>query len=89
MDNQTGYNYETRIGSLGIRQIAGTPPTGGSLYTGRTLEIPNSISDSVLRTQLQIPATATFDRNNYGVVAPTPNSFYAPRRFQLMARIQF
>ena len=85
MDKQTGYNYETRIGSLSIRQIGGT----GNLYTGRTLPIPDSISDTVLRAQLQIPAGAAFDRNNYGVVAPTPNSFYAPRRFQLMARIQF
>jgi hypothetical protein len=88
-DKQTGYNYETRIGTLTLRQIAGTPVAGGSLYTLPTVPIPNTIADSVLRTQLGIPATATFDRNNYAVVAPFANTFYAPRRFQVMARIQF
>jgi hypothetical protein len=88
-DKQTGYNYETRIGTLGLKQIAGTPPANGSLYTGSTVAIPDSISDAVLRTQLGIPAAAEFNRANYAVAAPTPNSWYAPRRFQLMARIQF
>jgi len=89
LDKQTGYNYETRIGSLGIRQISGTPTGGRTIYTGETLAIPDSISDSVLRTQLQIPAAETFNRADWGIVAPTPNSFFAPRRFQLMARVQF
>ncbi|HUR82803.1 MAG TPA: carboxypeptidase regulatory-like domain-containing protein [Thermoanaerobaculia bacterium] len=84
-DKQTGYNYENRVGTLTIKQIGGT----GTLYTGKTLPIPETIGDAALRTQLGIAAGAAFDRNNYGVVAPTPNSFYAPRRFQLMARIQF
>ena len=88
-DKQTPYNFETRIGTLGLRQTAGTPATGATLYTGRTLPIPDSISDATLRTQLGVPAGAAFDRNNYGVVAPYANTFYAPRRYQLMARLQF
>jgi hypothetical protein len=89
LDKQTGYNYETRVLSLGLRQIAGTPAPGRTLYDGDTIPIPNSIGDAALRTQLQIPASATFNRAEWGVVAPTPNSFYAPRRFQIMARVQF
>ena len=89
-DKQTGYNYETRILSgLGLRKIAGTPVGTTALYTGPTVAIPGSISDAVLRTQLGIPAGASFDRNEYAVVAPFANSHYAPRRYQLMARIQF
>ena len=84
-DKQTGFNYETRIGTLGLKQIGGT----GTLYTGPTVPIPTSISDAVLRTQLAIPATAEFNRANYAVAAPYPNSFYAPRRYQIMARVQF
>ncbi|HUQ81154.1 MAG TPA: carboxypeptidase regulatory-like domain-containing protein [Gemmatimonadaceae bacterium] len=84
-DKQTGYNYETRIGTLGLKQIAGN----ASPFTGATTEIPISISDAALRTQLGIPATAEFNRANYAVAAPFANSFYAPRRFQLMARVQF
>ncbi|HVE73394.1 MAG TPA: carboxypeptidase regulatory-like domain-containing protein [Thermoanaerobaculia bacterium] len=86
LDKQTGYNYETRVvQGLGIRRIANT----ATPYTGETLPIPDSISDAALRSQLQIPAGAAFDRNDYGVIAPFPNSFYAPRRFQLMVRVQF
>jgi hypothetical protein len=88
-DKQTGFDYETRIGTLTIKQTGGTPPTGGALYTGETLPIPENISDPTLRTQLGIAATAPFDRNNYGVVAPYANRFYAPRRYQLMVRVQF
>ncbi|HEX2059275.1 MAG TPA: carboxypeptidase regulatory-like domain-containing protein [Thermoanaerobaculia bacterium] len=85
-DKQTGFDYETRIGTLGLKKIAGTPPAGG-LYTGPTVPIPESISDAVLRTQLGNPAD--FDRSNYAVAAPYPNRAYAPRRYQIMARVQF
>ena len=84
-DKQTGFNYETRIGTLTLKQIGGT----GTLYTGDTIEIPDSISDATLRTQLGIAAGATFNRADYAVAAPFANSFYAPRRYQLMARVQF
>jgi hypothetical protein len=87
-DKQTGYNYETRVGTLTIRQVAGTP-VSGSLYTGETVPIPTSIGDAALRTQLGIAPTASFDRNNYAIVAPYAQSFYAPRRYQIMARVQF
>lgn len=84
-DKQTGYNYETRIGTLTFKQIGGT----SNPYTGDTVEIPESISDAVLRTQLGIPADASFNRANYAVAAPFANSFYAPRRYQVMVRVQF
>ena len=84
-DNQTGFNYETRIGTLGLKQIANT----SNPYTGDTLPIPDSISDAALRQQLGIPAGQPFNRNDYAVAAPYANTFYAPRRFQLMARIMF
>ena len=87
-DKQTGYNYETRIGTLGLKQIGGTPPAGG-LYTGDTVEIPETISDAALRTQLGIAAGAPFNRANYAVAAPYANTFYAPRRYQFMVRVQF
>jgi hypothetical protein len=84
-DKQTGFDYETRIGTLGLKQIGGT----STPFTGETLPIPSSISDATLRTQLNIPAGAEFNRANYAVAAPFANTFYAPRRFQLMARVQF
>jgi hypothetical protein len=84
-DKQTGFDYETRIGSLTIRRING----GSNPYTGDVLAIPNSISDATLRTQLGIPAADSFNRADYGVVAPTANRFYAPRRYQFMVRLQF
>jgi hypothetical protein len=84
-DKQTGFDYETRIGTLGLRRING----GSNPYTGATVEIPESISDATLRTQLGIPAADSFNRADYAVVAPTPNRFFAPRRYQFMVRLQF
>lgn len=84
-DKQTGYNYETRIGTLGLKQIANT----ANPYTGATVEIPETISDATLRTQLGISPTAPFNRNDYAIAAPYANTFYAPRRYQIMARVQF
>lgn len=86
-NNQEGYNYETRIGTLGIKQIAGDPGAGKSLYTGATVPIPVSITDPILQKQLGNPAN--FSRANYAVAAPYPNSFYAPRRYQVAVRLQF
>jgi hypothetical protein len=83
MNRQTGYNFETRIGTLGIKQIAGT----STPYTGATVPIPSSISDDVLFTQVGKPAN--FSRANYAVAAPIANSFLAPRRFQVAARFIF
>jgi hypothetical protein len=84
-NKQTGYNYETRIGTLGFKKIAGT----GTLYTGDTVAIPDSITDATLRTQLGIPAADPFNRSDYAIAAPHANTFYAPRRYQIMARVQF
>jgi hypothetical protein len=84
-DKQTGFDYETRINTLTIRRING----GSNPYTGEVLAIPSSISDATLRTQLGIPAADSFNRADYGVVAPTANRFYAPRRYQFMVRLQF
>ena len=70
-DKQTGYNYETRIGTLNFTTRTDVP----------TVEIPETIPQSVL-TALNLAPGAR-------VNAPYPNSFYAPRRFQLMARVQF
>jgi Carboxypeptidase regulatory-like domain len=88
-DKQTGFDFETRVGTLGIKQINGTTPNNTPLYTGNTVEIPETISDATLRTFLGIPADQTFVRSNYAVAAPTPNRFYAPRRYQFMVRVQF
>ena len=78
LNRQTGYNYEERVG--------GTGNGIGLGFTQRTdiatVPIPASIPDSVL-------AKLNIDRNTYRVVAPHPNSFLAPRRFQVAARIQF
>ena len=78
LNRQTGYNYEERVG--------GTGNGIGLGFTQRTdiatVPIPASIPDSVL-------AKLNIDRNTYRVVAPHPNSFLAPRRFQVAARITF
>ncbi len=83
MNRQTGYYYETRVGVLGIKQIAGT----ANPYTGPTVPIPASIPDSVLQKQVGNPAN--YNRANYAIGAPYPNAFLAPRRFQIAARLQF
>ena len=87
-DSQTGYNYETRIGTstaaslnaLGFVNITQNPSTP-------TVPIPSAISDAVLGALLT--PKATFNRADWAVRAPFPQSFYAPRRFQLTARVQF
>jgi Carboxypeptidase regulatory-like domain len=70
-DKQTGYNYETRIGTLGFTTRTDVP----------TVDIPESIPASVLAALNLAPGAK--------LNAPYPNSFYAPRRYQVMARIQF
>lgn len=79
-NNQVGYNYETRIGALGFTRVESA--------TGDTVEIPDSISDDVLK-RLLAPNDATFNRNEWAVNAPFAKTFYAPRRYQIAARIQF
>jgi hypothetical protein len=76
-NKQTPYNYETRVGTLGFtndKSVSQVP-------------IPVSIPDSVLKPLLS--PNATFNRADWGVKSPYANSFYAPRVFQLTARIQF
>lgn len=77
-DNQQGYNYETRIGSLGFTNDRNVPQ----------VPVPLTISDAVLKAQVA-PNAATFNRADWGVKAPFAKSFYAPRRFQVAARLQF
>jgi hypothetical protein len=88
LNRQTGFNYETRIGtgtavsrtSLGFVNVAANPNVN-------TVPIPDSISDAVLKPLLS--PNATFNRADWAVRAPFAQSNYAPRRFQLTARIQF
>ena len=49
--------------------------------------IPAAIADSDLKKILS--PNAAFDRTQWAVRAPFPQSFFAPRRFQLTARVQF
>ncbi len=62
MNHQTGYNYETRVGTIGTCD----PRT----------------STSCFYTSLTGPAA-------YLKTAPSPKTFYAPRRFQIAARLMF
>ncbi|MDQ6801125.1 MAG: Plug and carboxypeptidase regulatory-like domain-containing protein [Acidobacteriota bacterium] len=88
LNRQTGYNFETRIGtgtsastsSLGFINVVSNP-------SAKTVPIPDSISDAVLKPLLS--PNATFNRADWAVRAPFAQSFYAPRRYQLTARIQF
>ncbi|MGZ4779998.1 MAG: hypothetical protein ACXV5L_12430, partial [Thermoanaerobaculia bacterium] len=84
-NKQTGYNFETRVLTLGIKRIANTT----NPYTGPTVAIPGSISDAALKTQLGIKAGDPFNRADYAVAAPTPKNFYDPRRYQVALRLQF
>ena len=77
-DNQAGYNYETRIGILGFTNDKSKDQ----------LAVPDSISDAVLKAQVA-PNDPNFNRADWGVNAPTAKTFYAPRRFQIAARLQF
>jgi hypothetical protein len=70
-DKQTGYNYESRVGTLGFTTRTDVP----------TVDIPSSIPASVLAGLNLAPGAR--------VNAPFATSFYAPRRFQIMARVQF
>jgi len=77
-NNQEGYNYETRIGTLGFTNDK----------TVKQVPIPDSISDAVLKALLA-PTAATFNRADWGVKAPFAKSFYSPRRYQVAVRVQF
>jgi len=87
-NRQTGYNYETRIGTskaaslnaLGFVNVKDDPNTP-------TVPIPETISDSVL--QKLLTPNGTFNRSDWAVRAPFARSFYGPRRFQITARLQF
>ena len=82
-NKQVGYNYETRVGTLGIKQVAGTTTP----YTGATVPLPSSIPDSEIKKQVGNPAD--YNRANYAVAAPYAKSFYAPRLYQIAVRLQF
>jgi hypothetical protein len=76
-NNQEGYNYESRIGTLGFTNDKSV----------KQIAIPDSIPDSVLKPLLS--PNAPFVRSDWGVKAPFAKSFYSPRRYQLAMRIQF
>lgn len=84
LNRQTGYNFEDRVGVLLVC-------TGGSTcktpYTGATIPVLASISDSALKTQVGSPDD--FSRSNYAIKTPFANTFLFPRRFQVTARVQF
>ncbi len=77
LNNQTGYDYETRIGALGFTNDK----------TLKQVPIPDSIPDSVLKPLLS--PNAPFNRADWGVKAPQPKTFYPPRQYRLTARFQF
>jgi hypothetical protein len=81
-NQQTGYNFETRIGSQGGNNFGFTNDK-----SVKQVPIPDSISDAVLKALLS--PNAAFNRADWGVIAPHANSFYPPRRYQLTARFQF
>ena len=87
LNRQTGYNFADRVSSdLGIVCVQ-TSSTCTSVFTGNTVAIPDSITDSILKTQVK--GGADFARSQYAVVAPSATSFLNPRRYQITARIQF
>ena len=86
LNRQTGYNFADRVSTdLGIVCTGGS--TCAKPYTGKTVPIPASVSDTVLKAQVGNPAD--YNRSNYAVVAPFATTFFNPRRFQVTARINF
>jgi hypothetical protein len=79
-DRQTGYNFEDRVLTLGFINKTQNASVA-------TVPIPNTIPDSVLQPLLA--PNATFNRADWAVKAPFPSNYYAPRLFQLSARVQF
>jgi len=62
MNHQTGYNFESRVGTIGTCDPS---KSTSCFYTGLTGPVA------------------------YLAHAPSPNTFYAPRRFQIAARLMF
>jgi hypothetical protein len=77
LNNQTGYDYETRIGTLSFTNDKSV----------KQIPIPDSIADATLKPLLS--PNAPFVRSDWGVKAPQPKTFYPPRQFRLTARFQF
>lgn len=87
MNRQTGYNYADRVSSdLGIVCVE-LSSVCKTTFAGATVPIPNTISDSALKTQVK--GGSDFARTQYAVLAPFPTTFLNPRRFVITARIQF
>ena len=70
-DKQTGFDYETRVGTLGFTTRTDVP----------VVDLPESITPQLLQSLNINP--------NSKINAPYPTRFYAPRRYQVMARVQF
>jgi len=89
-NRQTGYNYETRIGTsaVGSRSALGFVNIRTDTTTA-TVPIPVSITDDQVAKIVMPNNIAGFNRADWAVRAPFAQSNYAPRRFQITARIQF
>lgn len=92
-NRQTGYNFEDRVG------FAVASPSSTALNfvnvkqnpSANVVPIPSSIPDSELK-KIVNPSNDpnfVFNRADYAVNAPFASTFFAPRSFQLAARIQF
>ncbi len=88
-NRQTPYNFETRIGSstsasstaLGFVNVRTSPETA-------SVPIPDSIATDVLKNLLD-KNNPNFNRADWAIRAPFAQTYYAPRRFQITARLQF
>jgi hypothetical protein len=79
-NKQTGYNFEDRVLTLGFVNV--TQNT-----TAKTVPIPESISDAVLKPLLS--PNAPFNRADWAINAPFPSNYYSPRLFQITVGVNF
>ena len=87
LNRQTGYNFRDRFTTDLALVCVQTSSKCTTLFTGATVPIPSSVTDTALKNQ--VAGGTDFARSQYAVTAPSATSFLAPRRFQLTARIQF
>jgi hypothetical protein len=85
-NKQTGFNYETRIGTG--TAVSTTSPDSWNVAESRDQDNADSRHD-LRRSTCRCLPNAPFNRADRAVRAPSAQSFYAPRRYQLTARITF
>jgi hypothetical protein len=89
-NKQTGYNFEDRVGtSVGVP--GSTALNFVNVKTNpnaNVVPIPSSILDADLK-KIVDPNNPNFNRNDWAINAPFASTFYAPRSFQIAARLQF